>query len=140
MKNNNQIVKSGGPKTDEGKSRSKYNAVRHGILRKLFVPAEAKEAELLHKQLMAELNPETILEELLIEMMTTSFIRRARVYQAERDNYFNSSYDVKPTRYLVATERQFYYALHELQRIQAIRNGLRQTSMAIDLIGENQET
>lgn len=40
-------------------------------------------------------------------------------------------------RYINTCERQFYRALHELQRVQAIRKGLRPASIAIDFIGEN---
>lgn len=39
-------------------------------------------------------------------------------------------------RYITACERQFYRALHELQRVQAIRKGLRPTSMALDITSE----
>lgn len=40
-------------------------------------------------------------------------------------------------RYITSCERQFFRLLHELQRVQAIRKGLKPTSVAIDIIGEN---
>lgn len=39
-------------------------------------------------------------------------------------------------RYMTSCERQFFRALHELQRIQAIRKGLKPTSVAVDFISE----
>jgi len=41
-------------------------------------------------------------------------------------------------RYINACERQFFRGLHELQRIQSIRKGLKPTSMAVDFISERQ--
>jgi len=41
-------------------------------------------------------------------------------------------------RYINTCERQFFRALHELQRIQSIRKGLKPTSMAVDFISERQ--
>ena len=40
------------------------------------------------------------------------------------------------SRYIVTCERQFYRALHELQRVQAMRNGIRPSSMAIDVLSD----
>lgn len=39
-------------------------------------------------------------------------------------------------RYINTCERQFFRALHELQRVQAVRKGFKPTSMAVDFIGE----
>lgn len=43
------------------------------------------------------------------------------------------------SRYIVTCERQFYRVLHELQRVQSIRNGIRPTSMAIDITSDKSE-
>ncbi len=43
------------------------------------------------------------------------------------------------SRYITTCERQFYRALHELQRIQALRNGQRPASMAMDVFGDKNE-
>lgn len=128
------VNKSGGPKTETGKAVSKYNAVRHGILKKLFNPAECEEAEVIKQHLLEELQPQSFLEELLVETMTLAYVRRQRVYVYDQRDLYPVS-DEKSTRYLVASERQFYHALHELQRIQAINKGFKPTSMAVDIIG-----
>lgn len=131
---NRQNAIKGGVKTHEGKEVSKYNALRHGILKKLFNPDELGEASVIKTNLLQELQPQSYLEELLIETMTLAYVRRQRAYVADT-NELHPVYDEKSTRYLVAAERQFYHALHELQRVQAIRKGLRPTSMAVDFIG-----
>lgn len=43
------------------------------------------------------------------------------------------------SRYINTCERQFYRALHELQRIQALRNGHKITSMAMDVFSDKSE-
>lgn len=37
-------------------------------------------------------------------------------------------------RYITTCERQFYRALHELQRVQSLRKGLKPTSIAVDVL------
>ena len=134
LKANQQNALNGGVKTEAGKEVSKYNAVRHGILKKLFNPVELVEAQTIYKRLFEELQPQSYLEEMLVETMTLSYVRRQRVYIADMADLYPVS-DEKSTRYLVASERQFYHALHELQRIQAINKGFKPTSMAVDIIG-----
>lgn len=41
-------------------------------------------------------------------------------------------------RYINTCERQFFRALHELQRVQAVRKGFKPTSVAVDVMGEKQ--
>ena len=130
--------KSGGPKTPEGKAVSKYNAVRHGILVKVLSGQEVTEANVIQNSLMSELKPKSLLEELLIETMAITYIRRQRIYQQEQTLVLDASDDIlgnSLNRYLTTSERQFYRALHELQRIQAIRDGARLTSTAVDITG-----
>lgn len=130
--------KSGGPKTPEGKAVSKYNAVRHGILVKVLSGQEVAEANVIQNGLMSELKPKSLLEELLIETMAITYIRRQRIYQQEQILVLDASDDIlgnSLNRYLTTSERQFYRALHELQRIQAIRDGARLTSTAVDITG-----
>lgn len=139
---NENTNKSGGPKTETGKSICKYNAVRHGILVNSLLKDEKEEAEIIQTKLEEEFQPQTITEELLIESMAVSFIRTQRVYKEELEVIaLLRTVDIPSgnlfVRYLATSERQFYRALHELQRIQAIRNGYKPTSMAVDFIGAN---
>src|SRR5947209_793276 len=67
--------KSQGPKTPRGKEVSRFNATKHGLLaRHLLVddgvaPETAAELRRLHKQLRAELAPDGIVEEMLVERL-----------------------------------------------------------------------
>src|SRR5215471_7312688 len=64
-------AKSKGPKTPEGKNRSKFNALKHGLTAKtLVLPGE--DAEILQQRLDAwttELRPRNSFEWLLVERM-----------------------------------------------------------------------
>ncbi len=42
-------------------------------------------------------------------------------------------------RYITSCERQFYKAVHELQRIQSARLGKKPTSVAVDFFGDSKE-
>lgn len=176
----------GGVKTEAGKEISKYNAIRHGVLKKLLLPDETDEAQAIKDQFIGEYEPQTPTEELLIETMTTAYIRCQRATNAEREYFmeilnpavyeervitpptFDNSWVgdpvsglkelklIKPAhyarissdkvntidrtfaRYINTCERQFFRALHELQRVQAIRKGLKPTSVAVDFMGERQ--
>lgn len=175
--------KNGGVKTQVGKDISKYNALRHGVLRNILLKNEAEEAEKIQDCFIEEYGPINLIEHLLVETMTVAYIRLLRAVRAEQDYlselndppkyelitimravtpdltdlYTNGIYDhklisghkalMKPdkveeldqiySRYIVTCERQFYRALHELQRIQSIRIGVRPTSMVVDVLGDN---
>lgn len=137
---NNQLPKSGGPKTDEGKAISKYNALRHGILRKTLVESELEEAEIIRTNLLSGYQPQSITEELLIETMIISYIRRQRAFvESSKQWCIRECIDIYEVthngRYITASDRQFYQALHGLQRIQSIRKGIKPTSIAVDFTG-----
>ena len=133
----------GGVVTPEGKEISKYNAVRHGVLTRILLSDELKEADTIQNKLLEEYKPQSITEELLIETLVIAYIRRQRacsqeIYGIGVLSYASTSAGAETfLRYITTSERQFYRALHELQRIQAIRNGLKPTSMAVDFIGAN---
>lgn len=172
----------GGVKTQAGKDISKYNSIRHGALGKALLKGETIEAEKIQECFIEEYRPVNLIERLLVETMTISYIRLMRAVSIEQDyltgitdpaeykkeiihegfSVFDPteeiSYDVligghevlmKPerieeldriyTRYIVSCERQFYRSLHELQRLQSLRNGERPTSMALDVISDKAE-
>ncbi|GDX62465.1 hypothetical protein LBMAG33_7750 [Candidatus Levyibacteriota bacterium] len=151
-----------GVKTDSGKEISKYNSIRHGVLRKTLIAAENDEAIVIRDELLTEYQPQTMTEYLLIESMILAYMRKVRAIQAEKaylsDGVFPlvrfdqesdetssidaSSYSVLDSRFMrysTACDRQFYFALHELQRIQARRNGQHISSMAVDVINDKEE-
>lgn len=87
--NRANALASTGPRTPEGKARSRWNALKHGALAQAVIPAglepfEARAAfDELFATLRAELAPATAMEELLVERIATSYWRLARVLRAE---------------------------------------------------------
>lgn len=132
---NRENGKKGGVKTDEGKAVSKYNALKHGILSKqiLFEGEDEDELLALEKSLRAELSPATEIELLLVDKIASNIWRLKRALSFEKDDViFTSSFDgtvgLKSDadrffRYETMLERGVYKALHELERMQAKRNG-----------------
>ena len=140
---NRQNSKLGGIKTEEGKAVSKYNAVKHGILTKDILLEEEDEVELLDfgKKIRTELKPINEVEMLLVERIIANTWRLKRALRAEKQmiehdmenekdfgtalSYDFANYDSygKFTRYESCLERGLYKAMHELERIQAKRNG-----------------
>lgn len=57
-------------------------------------------------------------------------------YHAKLSYEAVDSIDRTHARYINTCERQFYRALHELQRVQDLRRGRRPSSMAIDILRE----
>ncbi len=132
---NRENAKKGGVKTDEGKAVSKYNALKHGILSKqiLFEGEDENELLELEKKLRSELSPASEIELLLVDKIASSIWRLKRALSFEKDDViFTSDFDgtvgLKADadrffRYETMLERSIYKALHELERIQAKRNG-----------------
>src|SRR5258706_9089247 len=82
--------KSTGPKTPEGKSVAKMNAVRHGILARHVVlqgqhdNERAREFQQLYAEYREHFAPVGPLEEMLVERIVTTYWRLQRVLIAER--------------------------------------------------------
>ncbi|MBI3768765.1 MAG: hypothetical protein HY271_09780 [Deltaproteobacteria bacterium] len=87
--NRTDAVRSTGPRSIEGKARSRWNAVRHGILARATPIAEGGarenvlEFQYLLAQLRRDLQPGTALEEMLIERIASCYWRLGRVVRAE---------------------------------------------------------
>jgi hypothetical protein len=148
---NRQNAELGGVKSKEGKAISKYNALKHGLLSKeVLLDGEDEEALIeVGKRLRTELEPQTELELILVDRITANVWRLRRVMQIEREMMDDDrsdfgfslsgskktlgaalSYDFankdtygKLIRYESSIERGIYKALHELQRLQAVRVG-----------------
>ncbi|MBU0686776.1 MAG: hypothetical protein KKB81_02830 [Candidatus Margulisbacteria bacterium] len=160
--NQQNALQSTGPKTQEGKVVSKYNALKHGLLSKEVLLAGEDEEVLIEigKRLRTELEPETELEFMLVDRITANTWRLRRVMRVEREmmNYDlnGSDFEIVDTpktlgkamsinfakfdtygkliRYEASIERGIYKALHELQRIQAARTGKKHNiPLAIDV-------
>jgi vacuolar-type H+-ATPase subunit C/Vma6 len=142
----------GGPKTEEGKAVSRYNAVKHGLLTKqVYIDEEEKSTlEELTNSLYETLEPEGMLEELLVDRIVSNLwrLRRAVIVERSTMEWHQNDFDLFPVgqsdtqqerksvrdmltndniekllRYETTIERSTFRALHELERLQAKRTG-----------------
>lgn len=149
---NRQNSKLGGVKTPEGKEKTRLNALKHGILSQETILATEDERELsdFREALMDEFKAVGGLEEAMADLVVVHFWRLKRVYRIEKrmiendlkqdmvnalltqknalgaafsgDLANNDTYG-KLVRYEANIERGLFRALHELQRLQAMRMG-----------------
>jgi hypothetical protein len=124
--------RSTGPKTPEGKDKSKFNAVKHGLTARYFPAviqagtAEWQEFEAVRTDLFDHCQPVGPIEELLLEKITMEFVRYRRLVEREQllcvhnRGYYLEIVD-KLTRYQTAINRQLFEAMKELERLQAKR-------------------
>lgn len=82
---NKKNAQLGGVKSEAGKNRSKYNAVKHNALTLLLTKEESEQAELIRKKLEAQFSPIGIMEELLVERMAVWLVRLQRIVKAESE-------------------------------------------------------
>lgn len=148
---NRENGKLGGVKTDEGKAKSKYNAIKHGLLCQNLVMKNEDENCLIElgKKMRAELKPETEFELLIVDRIVANIWRLKRALRGETemieakmkpDDLFPEMKKInfgevleedlkkhdsmsKFIRYETSIEKGIYKALHELQRLQAQRKG-----------------
>jgi hypothetical protein len=151
---NRENAKKGGVKTEEGKNISKYNAIKHGLLSEQSLMANEDGDELLEleKKLRSELKPASEIEFLLVDKIASSFWRLKRALSMEDGEVICSQlmtgssmglmHDAdKFFRYETMLERGIYKALHELERIQAKRNGVNvppPIALDVDISGEKE--
>ena len=140
--NRHNATKSTGPKTPQGKAVVALNAMQHGLLSREAVIEGESEAELvdLGKRLRRQLTPTGELELLLVDRIVSTAWRLRRVisletmlFDTERgdSSAYYSALAYKGdreklqllSRYELTLERSLFRALHELQRLQAERQG-----------------
>lgn len=138
--NRKNTLKSTGPKTAEGKELTRRNSIKHGLLSKdLIIDEEDSRAlQTLMDDLFTTLQPVGKIEEVLTEKIGSTLWRMQRLISAESkaleekdwmgelrklQEAYNSSILSSITRYESNFERPLYRALHELQRIQGMRQG-----------------
>ena len=146
--NRRNAERSTGPRTQNGKSRSAANALRHGLTAKQIVLFDEKPTDFnaFRTSLLHKLNPNGDLEEVLAERIVVDSWRRRRIPVLEATLY-KSSHNEDPNeedyadeiatwslrncgeafanlwRHEAALDRSFSRSLHELQRLQAMRAG-----------------
>ena len=130
-------LKSTGPRTPAGRAVVAYNATKHGLLSRESLVKGESEADLVDfgKRLRAQLAPVGELELLLVDRIVSTAWRLRRIVCVETvlfnkehtalDHAFHYGREKMGvlSRYEVTLERSLYKALHELQRLQAARDG-----------------
>lgn len=87
--NRANALRSTGPRTGKGKARSRWNALRHGILSKALIPEaladheSASEFARLHGALVTDLCPTSPLESMLVETVAVAYWRLGRLLRSE---------------------------------------------------------
>lgn len=87
--NRQNALNSTGPITVAGKQKSRWNAVRHGLLSKEVIvpigdsPENRKSFVLMHTALHMDFNPVGTIEEMLVERIAISYWRLSRCVRAE---------------------------------------------------------
>jgi hypothetical protein len=141
--NRSNAQRSTGPRTEEGKAASRFNALKYGIeARSLVIPGEDPTAlEALALEYHQQFNPFGPLEDYLVQTIVQADWNRrrytrveAQIFQlllANRDASAESSQDVfacdaarQVFRRLAAEERSFFRALKELRRVQKERSAV----------------
>ena len=123
---------STGPKTEEGKTKSKFNAVKHGLTARHFPSiiqkdsAEWQQFNELHASMADHFQPVGPIEELLVEKIAIEFLRFGRHLVREQDpkvlaSGFYAQVVDKMVRYQSAINRQLFQAIAELDRQQEKR-------------------
>src|SRR5262245_49196220 len=142
----NTINRGGGPRTEEGKARTRFNAVKHGMRSKsALLPGENPEEYYdLKARMQAEWKPQGTTEEFQVEQMLQNQWRLRRIANMEQDLFveafegsFGEEFDANLpgaltaaladkklallTRYENSTRRAYYKALNELRSLQSER-------------------
>lgn len=128
--NRRNAQKSKGPTTAEGKSRSRWNAITHGMLAKRLLVFKAEDGDcfkLLLENLCHDLQPANTCEEILIEKIAMAYWRLHLAFGFESDlsltaNRFLGCCD-RTGRYANTIHRQLMQDLTALERLQRRRNG-----------------
>ena len=117
--NKQNAQKSTGPKTAEGKARSRWNSIKHGLLaRRLFTQNESDSDAFDHllESLREDWQPNGTLEEILLERIAIGYYRLHVVYGYEAQ-YARTSRDFFATidrtgRYATSINRQLTQDLY----------------------------
>lgn len=120
--------KSHGPTTEEGKSRTRLNALKHGLRTETLLLETSSEAEkaifeALRTRLEEEFAPRTLEEQLLMENMVHAIWQKRRCLHFEtkelrEDFIFHGPVMDRILRYATSADKRLFRALSELQRLQ----------------------
>lgn len=82
---NQANAQKGGVKTEEGKAVSKYNAIKHGILREVVSDYEEEYYEDIRQRLNDQFRPVGMLEKMLVDRIGVYYLKLYRVAKAEKE-------------------------------------------------------
>lgn len=82
---NRENGKLGGVKTEEGKAVSKYNALKHGILKEVVSDYEQSFYDEALQRLNDHFNPVGVLEKMLVDRIGVYYLKLYRVAKAENE-------------------------------------------------------
>ncbi|OGZ32453.1 MAG: hypothetical protein A2V69_02435 [Candidatus Portnoybacteria bacterium RBG_13_40_8] len=89
---NRENAKLGGVKTEEGKAISKYNALKHGILRHALTEYEDDLYRDFFRELVEQLAPVGFLETMLVERIALCYLRLFRIVKVEKEYILSKLY------------------------------------------------
>lgn len=126
--NRENSKRSTGPRTQEGKERVRWNAMKLGILAKTLAAIDAN-ADPICKNLMAslaeELRPQTVAEQMMIELVAVDYWRLGRGihHEAKLDlkDQFVYPFFVQVSRHTAIVSRQLAKSLSTLESLRAAR-------------------
>jgi hypothetical protein len=119
---NRQNALLGGVKTEDGKEKSKYNALKHGLFSdKVLVDTEdPSELDRLKEQVIDGLKPSNGVEKIFVDRVVANLWRLRRVMDIEKTEILSSfggmMYDAdRVLRYEAMLENSIFKALRELR-------------------------
>ena len=146
---NKENAKLGGVKTTEGKSISRFNAIKHGILKDAVSEYEKVDYRAFYASLSEDFPPKNILEEIILERIAVAYIKLVRASKAEAEfmmTVLNPTveFGLKPlyeklgyepilkaqqvelldtmySRYETSAENRFYKSLEKLLELRALK-------------------
>jgi len=120
--------KSNGPKTTEGKNRSRLNALKHGVRSETLLLEAGSEEEnaalqVLRVRLEQQFLPRTVEEQLLLETAVHALWQKQRglrfeVRELRQDLVFHGPVMDRILRYGTSADKRFFRSLAELKRLQ----------------------
>lgn len=85
------------PIEPEGRAISRYNAIKHSILRESVTEYEKANAQQIYNELADELKPIGRLQELAVELIASNMVRLTRISKAESEAIRQELHPVMPS-------------------------------------------
>jgi hypothetical protein len=116
---NQSNAQLGGVKTDEGKQKIRFNALKHGIWGKLISEYESDIYQDLLADLIDELQPKGIIQNMMVERIAVAYLRLYRLAKAEKEYIVETLHPSEVKIYLDWDTKDGYSSLvgHEVVEI-----------------------